>query len=189
MVFCLTLTPKDIIPAQLPAVPLQSCSVEQDVKHVLCAAASAKYRSEQGQGLTEKPETLQLPTSPTAVTSAIWHLLQHLSVGLPPCLQSAARAQIHHGPAFQRGGEGKGKAKAKAKAGTPPASAHGCVLKRNPDAFPFPSALAVMTDSLEVIKRVMSVCHGSRAAQAGAAVAKSISGSPTMAAVFPGQQL
>lgn len=76
------------------------------MKHVLCAAASAKYRSEQGQGLTEKPETLQLPTSPTAVTSAIWHLLQHLSVGLPPCLQSAARAQIHHGPAFQRGGEG-----------------------------------------------------------------------------------
>lgn len=46
------------------------------------------------------------PRALTAVTSAIWHLLQHLSVGLPPCLQSAARAQIHHGPAFQRGSEG-----------------------------------------------------------------------------------
>lgn len=36
---------------------------------------------------------------------------------------------------------------------------------------------------MEVIKHVMSVCHG-RAAQAAAALAKSISGSPTMAAVF-----
>lgn len=82
-----------------------------------------------------------------------------------------------------------GRQKAQAQGGTPPAPTHGCVLKRNPDTFPFPSALAVTTDSLEVIKHVMSVCHGGRAAQAAAAVAKSISGSSTMAAMFPGPQL
>lgn len=76
--------------------------------------------------------------------------------------QSWDRACLVMGRQRQRKGKGKGKGRGKgrgkAKAGTPPASAHGCVLRRNPDSFPLPSALAVRTDSLEVIKHVMSVC-------------------------------
>lgn len=58
--------------------------------------------AEVSRKLTEKSERFQLPMGPVAVTSPIWPLLQHHSMGLPPHLQPAARAQVHHGPAFQR---------------------------------------------------------------------------------------
>lgn len=57
--------------------------------------------TEVSRKLTEKSERFQLPTGPVDVTSPIWPLLQHLSVGLPPHLQPTARAQVHLGQHFQ----------------------------------------------------------------------------------------